>query len=566
MKFNMRKLFSFFIFFICILNCPAYAQAPNWEWAKAASGVVTEKSICVDAAGNSYVTGFFQVSATFGSITLTNTSGSGLNLYLVKYNSWGGVVWAHNAGGHSGNEGEAVAVDDSGNVYLTGYFTDTIVFGSTTFITSSSYGAAFLVKYNSAGNVIWAKQLGTGSGNGGTIPHSVAIDYSGNIFVTGYFRTPSTTFGTVILNSADNGVSEDIFLVKCDPSGNVLWAKMAGSTNGAISNSVTTDNSGNSYITGWFVSHSLTFGFSTITNNGNYNSFLARYDPNGNVVWAKGFGGGVTDYANSVSANSAGYCYVIGSMWSSSITIGTHTITNSDTTENTSDIFLIKFAPNGTAVWARSAGTVGIHDYGNAVVSDSIGNAYIAGFFGDSSITFGSSTTNTLNGYSNIYVTAYNSVGAVVWTKAVGDAAWDEATSIAVNHSGDCYITGYTTSSSLAFGSIIVNNPAAPGGEFYIAKTGEEAGIHSITTENNISIFPNPSNGNFQLEIKDEKFSSRNENAEIEIYDVLGNTVFKSVIPNSQIEIDLSANAKGIYMYRVLSSTTVIGSGKVIVQ
>jgi hypothetical protein len=548
-------------------------QAPNWEWAKAESVNLPGKCICVDAAGNSYVTGFFEWSATFGSITLTSncTSAPGENLFLVKYNPWGGVVWAHNAGGHFGNEGEAVAVDDSGNVFLTGYFSDTIVFGSTALIgPPSTYGLTFLVKYNSAGNVIWAKKLGTGGGSGGTIPHGISIDHSGNIFVTGYFHTSSATFGSITLTSADNGNSWDVFHVKCDPSGNVLWAKMAGSTSSVIPTGVTTDAAGNSYITGWFSSPSLTFDFSTISSGGNVHSFLTRYDPNGNAIWARAIGGvgpsgGGGDISNAVSANAAGYCYVTGAMWSPSITVGSYTITNSDTTgPDTPDIFLIKFAPNGTVAWATSAGEPDTYDVGNAVVADSIGNAYVTGYFGDSSITFGSITTNSVDSSGNIFVAKYNPSGNALWAKAVGGYGYEEGSSIDINPSGDCYITGYFGSPSLTFGSFVLSNPALAG-QFYVAKTGEEAGINNFQNSlSEISIFPNPSTGIFQLQLPNENFSK--DEIEIEIYDLTGNVVSKTKLLNSRSDIDLSNQADGIYFYRVFNSDGTIGTGKLIVE
>jgi hypothetical protein len=566
----MKKYFFISALFICVWTCSMLGQTPNWEWAKAESVNLPGKCLCVDAAGNSYVTGFFEWTATFGPITLTSnyTSASGENLYLVKYNPWGGVVWAQNAGGHSGNEGVAVAVDDSGNVYLTGTFGDTIIFGNTTLI-SAPHGDCFLVKYNSAGNVLWAEKLGTSAGNFGTDPRALTTDHSGNVFITGVFHASSVTFGSYTLNSADNGNSADIFLVKCNSSGSVLWAKMAGSTSMAIASSVTTDAAGNSYITGWFSSPSLTFDFSTISNSGNNHSFLTRYDPNGNAIWARAIGGigppsGGGDIANAVSANAAGYCYVTGAMWSPSITVGSYTITNSDTTgPDTPDIFLIKFAPNGTVAWATSAGEPDTYDVGNAVVADSIGNAYVTGYFGDSSITFGSITTNSVDSSGNIFVAKYNPSGNALWAKAVGGYGYEEGSSIDINPSGDCYITGYFGSPSLTFGSFVLSNPALAG-QFYVAKTGEEAGINSYPNESAVSVFPNPSTGIFQLQLPNENFSK--DEIEIEIYDLTGNIVSKTKLLNSRSDIDLSNQADGIYFYRVFNSDGTIGTGKLIVE
>jgi hypothetical protein len=118
------------------------------------------------------------------------------------------------------------------------------------------------VKYDGSGNVVWAKGAGAASVDRAT---GIAVDGSGNSYVTGYFYGINITFGSFILNNAKPGYS-DVFVVKYDSSGNVVWAKRGYGTYNEESTSIAVDDNGNSYVTGWFTSSSITFGSFTLTN------------------------------------------------------------------------------------------------------------------------------------------------------------------------------------------------------------------------------------------------------------------------------------------------------------
>ncbi|MEK7263262.1 MAG: SBBP repeat-containing protein [Bacteroidota bacterium] len=147
------------------LMLPVTVLARDWSWAKRARGGGYDygKGIATDENGNCYVTGYFNSSTiTFGSVMLTNTDNSGSSdMYLVKYDSSGNVLWANCAGGYSADYGNSIATDGNGNCYVTGYFwSPTITFGSVTLINANSFSDMFVVKYDSNGNVVWAKRAG----------------------------------------------------------------------------------------------------------------------------------------------------------------------------------------------------------------------------------------------------------------------------------------------------------------------------------------------------------------------------------------------------------------------
>ena len=164
-----------------------------------------------------------------------------------------GWLWARGAGSVEGEFAYSVAVapTGSGDSYVAGYFeSDSVTFGSTTLISAGDIDA-FIVKYDAAGNVLWGKR------QGGTGPdHAVAVTAdplgSGDIYVAGYFNSPSITIGlTTFINAGNN----DLFLVKYDANGNVLWAKSAGGAYDDYAFSVTpdADGSGNIFMTGIFL-------------------------------------------------------------------------------------------------------------------------------------------------------------------------------------------------------------------------------------------------------------------------------------------------------------------------
>jgi len=246
--------------------------AGNVLWAKSAGGADTDYGygVAPDGSGNVFLTGTFKDSADFGDTTLT--SAGRYDVFVAKYEAAGNVLWARSAGGAGPKEGWGAATDGSGNVLVTGLFYTSASFGSTT-LTSVGDGDVFVAKYDTAGNVLWARSGGSASFDYGS---GVATDGSGNVFVTGT-AWDGAIFGGTTLTSAG---STDIFVAKYDAAGNVLWARSAG---GAASDSgwgAATDGSGNVLVTGDF-RDSASFGGTTLTSAGGTDIFVVKIGPNG---------------------------------------------------------------------------------------------------------------------------------------------------------------------------------------------------------------------------------------------------------------------------------------------
>ncbi len=210
------------------------------------------------------------------------TGGGGNDIFVVKYDNNGALIWAKKAGGTSNDNSLGIAVDGSGNCYVTGYCgTATFGAGETNETTLTPVGNydIFVAKYNNSGALLWVKSAG---GTGTDASLGIALDGGGNSYVTGYFNNMST-FGAGESNqttlTSEGGY--DIFVAKYDNSGALLWAKSAGGINFDTGNSIAVDVSGNSYVTGYF-DGTATFGAgesneTTLTGAGNYDIFVAKY-------------------------------------------------------------------------------------------------------------------------------------------------------------------------------------------------------------------------------------------------------------------------------------------------
>jgi hypothetical protein len=237
------------------------AQAQLLDWATQASGTDTEigLGIAADADGNSTVTGSFEGTVVFGDGEANETTlvSSGFaDLFVAKYGPNGQLLWATQAGGTDFDAGDGIAVDADGNILVTGDFADSAIFGDgeaneTTLVSAGSIDL-FVAKYAPSGLLLWAKQAG-GAGflsDGGA---DIALDADGNSTVTGSFAE-SAVFGDGEANETTlvSAGSNDLFVAKYAPSGQLLWATQAGGANLDQGHGIALDADGNSTVTGGF--------------------------------------------------------------------------------------------------------------------------------------------------------------------------------------------------------------------------------------------------------------------------------------------------------------------------
>jgi hypothetical protein len=222
-----------------------------------------------------------------------------------------------------------------------------MTFGSITITNNSNGWIIFVVKYDSSGNVVWAKSEGTYASL--YIP-SISTDDNGNCFITGYFNGNYVKFGNIQLtNVSGNTGMEDIFVVKLDNSGNVVWAKSAGGPSSDEGRCIKTDKNGNCYLTGMFRGVA-SFGSTNLFSVGANDIFVAKYDSLGNVIWAQKAGGVYPDIGNGICISANGTSYITGNFFSPYVNFGSTSLTNCDTINNPSETFIAKLGNNPTGV------------------------------------------------------------------------------------------------------------------------------------------------------------------------------------------------------------------------
>ncbi len=555
--------FLFFIFHLALFTCSA--QAPDWIWAKSAGGDSISydngddyaSSMCTDHNGNIIVAGSSaSKSITFGSIILNNPNPGQQNMILVKYNSAGNVLWAKSAGA-TPSVINAVAVDTLGNIYVTGgYSSATINFGSITLTNISSPGHfdIFLVKYDKNGNVLWAKSIG---GDYEDYVNSISIDVSGNILIGGIFESYNILFGSTTLNNTTNHREGNMFLAKYDLNGNALWALSTGGT----LTSLCTDKSNNIIVVGGFGDH-ITFDHFTLTGLGMGDVFIVKYDSNGNVFWAQSIGGSKLDVAASVSTDDSGNVLVAGNYESSTILFSSSLFALSNADTFSSDILLAKYDTYGNVVWAEHFGNTYGED-ANSLTTDGSGNIYMAGDFYDNLIQFGNTTLyNEGRPYADLFLVKLDVNGKVIWAKSSGGTFHDFPTSVCIDILGDILVAGNFQSGDISFGSTSLNNSRQPLYDMFLAKlSAYGTQIENPKTVDPFSIYPNPFHSSTTIH-----FNSTQNNSELIIYNLMGEELrtIKN-ISGDEIKLIRDDLMEGNYFVRIREDDGNSTAGKLII-
>ncbi|MCD6017898.1 MAG: hypothetical protein K0S53_1019 [Bacteroidetes bacterium] len=287
----------------------------------------------------------------------------------------------------------------------------------------------------------WAKKGGLWAydyGNG------IANDPAGNVYVAGKYEM-NAVFNNVTLPCQGN---HDIFLAKYDPSGNMSWIRTGGGHTGDYAHCLATDNS-YVYIAGEIEGsgNPVKFIGSTITlyPKGDNDIFVAKYDFNGNIIWAKSAGSWNGEKALGVTSDQYGNVFICGYFKNSTV-IGNTTLYSSGNYE----IFIAKLDRNGNFLWAKKAGGTG-RDEAKDIKCDAQGNVYICGMHANGAV-FSGQTLYTPDGYVNGYIAKYTTNGALVWAKSVGGKYDDVAWGLTRDNNNRIIMTGQFNS-SMNFGS-----------------------------------------------------------------------------------------------------------------
>ncbi len=287
------------IFSIILCSRDAIAQTGNWEWARTGVTGLNIEGCCAATDAQNNVYGLMwnnggNNSVSFGGVGVSCAPGQ-RNCIVVKYDSAGTALWAFAAQGNSSPIG--ITTDSHGNAYVFGVFSDSVRFGSV--MLRNTRNEFFIVKLSPSGSVLWAKKDGGGCTDGFwplyyyAASGAIKTDAADNVYVATYYKDTVIHIGSYTIANADpTGLTSDMFIAKYDSNGNVQWARGAGGVKTDYLRAMTVTPSGKSCIAGTFYSPSMTFGSTTITDTSALGQqiFIAMYDASGNPIWAESAG------------------------------------------------------------------------------------------------------------------------------------------------------------------------------------------------------------------------------------------------------------------------------------
>lgn len=535
------------------------AQTFNMQWALSVGSSSVEVSNCIktDAANNLYVTGYYRGTVDFDPGVTTYTLSSALeDIFIAKYDSNGNLVWANSIGGSQYDSGISLALDNAGNIYVTGRFQGVADFDpsvATTTLNASGGGSydMFVAKYDNAGTFIWAKQI---SGTATESPFSIAIDNLLNVNICGNFSGTADFDPSIIVNSY-SATTLDMFILQLNNTGDLNWVNVFGANNNESFNAIAYDTNNNIIVTGNFgstVDFDPSVATATLSSVGQDEIVVAKYANNGAYIWAKKAGGSVAGESGSaVAVDNLGDIYVGGIYGAGSIYF---TPTLSLTTQNFyNNGFIARYSSTGACIWAASIGSnfcTGLNL--NSISADNSGSIYIAGnYTGKIQFpNFGNYITS--EGMYDLYFAKYDGAnGNYIDHVTYGSSGDDQINSIAVNNTGDIYITGYMSNTLDADPSSNLYNLTSNGGfDILIAKYNLATATSlqsSPINKNAPDIYPNPATNHISL-------TSSKEIGVVKIRDMFGKTILVSTIETSEATINVSDLSAGIYFVSVNSN------------
>ena len=595
MKIKILQKALFLALFVSISCTPQlYAQAI--EWAVGAHGLGfddTGSAVATRMNGDIYHTGNLAGEVTFGTGEANETTVNAQS-YVARHEADGALIWVTTVlSDGSPLDINDMAVDPSGNVFIAGSIeTGTnYTFGAgesneTTIATNFNSRDMFFAKFNESGAFQWVRQAGISEDNGAG---GIAVDATGASYVTGFFRSHAI-FGeegstpAIDLYSAGGELDNDIFIAKYDTSGDIVWAKSAGGASGADSGfAIDLDHQQGIYITGHFRDEA-TFGNDTpasaitVTAEGLFDTFIARYTMNGDPEWAVNAGGaGTSDQGQAIVADQGDLVAtgIFGGMATFGSTDGN---TQQLTEQGTRNLFVARYNRKGELQWVHD---IYMDMFSMSNIDVGIGKTSQSCVMGnyEGNATFGSGETNetTVNAPvdTDQFFACYSASGAFQWVETDPSPLYGGA----MTHKGEIVVAGgfqdmpafgpgdpnETTLNSDGGRDIylakyvsekIPGNPNGKASAFSskIRSAGESPAVFSLNGN-----YPNPFNPQTTI-----RFGlAESAHVSLVVYDLTGKAVAELVNANleagaHEVSFDAGRLPSGIYMYRLATPAGVL--------
>ncbi|MBA3679651.1 MAG: T9SS type A sorting domain-containing protein [Bacteroidetes bacterium] len=536
-------------------------------------------SITTNTLGDLYLTGEFTDTLDFdpgvGTFTLSPVGQS--DIFILKLDANGNFVWAKSFKGIGYDRGLEIKTDNSGNIYTSGYYSDTVDFdpGIATYTLGSNGGGdIFVSKLDASGNFVWAKSLG---GSGVQDFGYLAVDNNGAVFVTGrFFGTCDFDPGIGIYNLTPVG-SGDIFICKLDQSGNFVWAKNIGGSSADEAFSIAVDNAGGLYVTGHYMSANVDFDpgpgtFIMSSTGGGLDIFIVKLNTSGNFIWAKTFTGNGAETAYSIAYDGFNGIYTTGN-FSSLTDFDPGPATFNLSIVGFYDIFISKLDTAGNFIWAGGMGST-FAESSNDIATDAYGNVFTVGGFKSVIDCDFSAATSTLssNGDYDVFIHKLNNclTPSIINTTPASSQTFCVNNSATLTASSTGIITWFALVSSVitpvATGPSYVIPTLASGTYTYYMQAQNCSATSSLVPviisvqlctglnefknkETNIKVYPNPVK---DLLTVDMLFSGKKE---ILIYNVNGSLMQKIYTTENNYLFSLSEYVAGFYLLKINSDS-----------
>ena len=423
--------------------------------------------IAVDSGGNTYITGS-TVSTDFPMQSGLDTSFGGGTVsgdaFVSKFSPSGTLLYSTYLGGSGEDSGIALAVDSSGNFYVTGNtnsgnFPFSVGAFQTTFGGGSGSGDAFVTKFNATGDtLVYSTYLG---GSNDETAKGIALDGSNNFYVTGttngtsndniiftnnfpvfpVFPTPNPLQGTF------GGGSNDAYVAKFNSNNTIAYSSYLGGNGSELAGGIAVDSSGNTYLTGGTTSTNFVIMNpyqATPHGNGDRDLFVTKLTSSGALAYSTYLGGSGEDNASGIGIDSDGNFIVTGTTISDDFPTKNAYLSLNDGFEH---VFVTKFNAAGTLAYSTYLGG-DVTDFASGIAVDFLGNAYITGntYSDDFPTLYATQVQDVSGGGSDAFITQFNADGSLGFSTYLGGGDDDYGTAIAVDTGGNAYLTGYTAS------------------------------------------------------------------------------------------------------------------------
>lgn len=524
-----------FLFFLQITF--AQQNPPKFRWAVnpesiGENSVIEPSAHVTDAAGNSYIAGYFNGSINFGNINLNTNS---LCAFVAKIDHKGEWQWALKPESSNGSRGQCIGLDAKGNIYIKGSFNGIAKFGNTTI--NADFGKIlYIAKISNDGQWQWAENwVGNYSNN---TKQTFTTDAEGNTYATGYFRN-KVTIGNQTLTSTSSDYP-DVFVVKLNNNGQWQWAISAGGDAQTVGTGITSGSDGNLYLSGVFWK-SVRFGSTNLTTNSGASGelFITKISSDGQWQWAIKPVGMVRVLGSTVDAT--------GNIFVTGIIEGFVSFDNiSISSSGSYDIYVAKLNPNGEWQWVSKAGGSD-YDWGEGIVTDKLGNIFITGkFTGNASFP---GTTLRSTGVGDMYIAKLNASGQ--WQWAINSGSSDKGSyedggvTIGLDANNYIYVNGYFKE------NIILGNINLSSNKNYNAfitqLSDQNTGVNEFKSDlSQFKIFPNPASTILTIE------SDYQIKSPVVITDLTGRIVLvQSNNIDSRYDLVISTLSKGMYLINI---------------